>query len=245
MIKKSGRYLLTLFLFFTIWQLASVTVKGPLLPSPVAVFLNIGEVFFTKIAPHAFISLYRVIMGLVISMLFGMVVGILMGYYEAVDRLLSPVLYFTYPVPKIALLPVVMILFGLGEFSKITMIVIITVFQIIISARDAVRNVPEEMYYSLRSLGANTFAVFYHIVFPAVMPELLTAVRLSLGTSISVLFFTENFGTTHGMGYFIMDSWMRVNYIDMYSGIVVLGIMGTFLFFAVDLLEKIFCRWKR
>ncbi|SHM59170.1 NitT/TauT family transport system permease protein [Caldanaerovirga acetigignens] len=242
--RNSFRHVLIFLMIFVLWQTGSVALKSPILPSPVAVLCNLKKIFFSKIAIHAALSLYRIALGLVVSVLTGSTLGLLMGFYAPVDRFLSPIVYFTYPIPKIALLPIIMILLGIGEVSKITIIFIITVFQIIITVRDSVKNIPKEMFYSLKSLGANDATIFKEVVLPATMPELLTAVRLSTGTAISILFFTENFGTTHGMGYFIMDSWMRVNYIDMYSGILVLGGIGLLLFFAVDLLEIIFCRWK-
>lgn len=170
--------------------------------------------------------------------------GFLMGYFERVDKVLSPLVYFTYPVPKIALLPVVMLLFGLGESSKLIMIVLIIIFQIIITARDAVKDIPQETFRSLQSLGASRWQTFSEIVLPASIAEILTSTRLALGTAVSILFFTETFGTEYGMGYFIMDSWMRVNYLDMYAGIVVLSLMGFVLFVAIDLAENYICAWR-
>ena len=73
----------------------------------------------------------------------------------------------------------------------------------------------------------------------------MTAIRVAMATAISVLFFTETFGTQYGMGYFIMDAWLRVNYLEMYSGIVVLSAMGLILFVILDLAEQRFCRWEK
>lgn len=243
--RSSARYIFIFILFFVLWEVGSAVWKNPILPSPAAVLLNLKEKFLPKIAIHAALSAYRIAAGLVLSVLIGSVLGLLMGYYDSIDRILSPLIYFTYPIPKISLLPVVMILFGLGETSKITMIVIISVFQVIITARDTVKNIPKETYYSLKSLGADDRTVFREVILPAALPELLTAIKLSAGTAASVLFFTESFGTTHGMGYLIMDSWMRVNYLDMYSGILVLSLMGMLIFLSVDALYMKFCRWKR
>ena len=78
-----------------------------------------------------------------------------------------------------------------------------------------------------------------------VLPNFITSLRVAMGTAISVLFFTETFGTKYGMGYFIMDSWLRVNYLDMYAGIVVLSLIGLFLFGFLDLVENYFCKWKK
>lgn len=76
------------------------------------------------------------------------------------------------------------------------------------------------------------------------MPKFLTSLRVAMATAVSVLFFTETFGTTYGMGYFIMDAWMRVNYLEMYSGIAVLSNIGLILFSTIDYIERKTCSWQ-
>jgi len=227
-----------------VWQAVAMLLKIPIIPTPVAVFDDILQIFHSRMEIHLLYSLGRIIAGIAISILLGVSLGLLMGYYARVDKILSPLVYFTYPVPKIALLPIVMLLFGLGEASKLIMIVLIIVFQIIITARDAVKNIPQEIFRSLQSLGAGRRQIFNEIIIPASLPEVITATRLALGTAVSILFFTETFGTEYGMGYFIMDAWMRVNYLDMYAGIVMLSILGFCLFSVLDVAEKYFCSWR-
>ena len=82
------------------------------------------------------------------------------------------------------------------------------------------------------------------MLWPASLPKFITAVRVALATAISVLFFTETFGTQYGMGYFIMDAWLRVNYLEMYSGIVVLSLIGLLLFTIIDVIEHYSCQWQ-
>ncbi len=235
-------YSLAVVLVF--WYAVSLLFKIPIIPSPLAVFGNIMEIFKTKIEIHAIYSLGRILGGIALSILVGVPLGFLMGYFEKADKLLSPLIYFTYPVPKLALLPIIMLLFGLGEVSKLIMIVLIIVFQIIITSRDAVRAIPPETFRSLQSLGASQLQMFTEIIVPASLSEVLTATRLALGTAVSILFFTETFGTEYGMGYFIMDSWMRVNYLDMYAGIVILSFMGFCIFTAIDVAEGYICSWR-
>jgi len=227
-----------------VWQAVAMLLKIPIIPTPVAVFDDILQIFQSRMEIHLLYSLGRIIAGIAISILLGVSLGLLMGYFAKVDKVLSPLVYFTYPVPKIALLPIVMLLFGLGEASKLIMIVLIIVFQIIITARDAVKNIPQEIFRSLQSLGAGRRQIFNEIIIPASLPEVITATRLALGTAVSILFFTETFGTEYGMGYFIMDAWMRVNYLDMYAGIVMLSILGFCLFSALDIAEKYLCSWR-
>lgn len=227
-----------------LWWLAAWLAKLPIIPSPADVFACIGVIFQPKLETHVLYSLGRIAGGIAVSILIGVPLGFLMGSFDRVNRILSPLVYFTYPVPKLALLPIVMLLFGLGETSKLIMIVLIIVFQIIITSRDAVRNIPQEIFRSLKALGATRLQVFTEIIIPAAMAEVLTSVRLALGTAVSILFFTETFGTQYGMGYFVMDAWMRVNYIEMYAGIVVLSLMGFILFVAIDLCESLLSAWR-
>lgn len=227
-----------------VWWFAAWTARLPIIPDPWSVFACIGEIFGAKMEIHALYSLGRIAAGIGISILIGVPLGFFMGAFAKADKILSPLVYFTYPVPKLALLPIVMLLFGLGETAKLIMIVLIVVFQIIVTSRDAVKNIPDEIFRSLRSLGANRRQMLIHIVVPATLSEVLTATRLALGTVISILFFTETFGTQYGMGYFVMDAWMRVNYLEMYAGIVVLSLMGFLLFTAIDLCETFLSSWR-
>lgn len=236
--------LYSLAIVIVFWQLAAMIVKLPIVPSPWAVFINIIAIFASKIQIHVLYSLGRIMEGIAIAILIGVPLGFLMGYFYRMDRILSPLVYFTYPVPKIALLPVVMLLFGLGEASKLIMIVLIVIFQIIISSRDAVKAIPDETFRSLKSLGASKIQIFNEIILPASLGEVLTSTRLALGTAVSILFFTETFGTEYGMGYFIMDSWMRVNYLDMYAGIIILSLMGFCIFMLIDIIENLLCSWR-
>ena len=124
------------------------------------------------------------------------------------------------------------------------MIFLIIVFQVVVAVRDGIRAIPNETYYPLYSLGASFKDIFFEVLWPASLPKFITAIRVALATAISVLFFTETFGTQYGMGYFIMDAWLRVNYLEMYSGIVVLSLLGLILFTTIDLIERNACHWQ-
>ena len=192
---------------------------------------------------HAIASACRILEGLFIALLIAVPTGLLLANYPKLNKICSPLLYFTYPVPKLALLPVVMLLLGIGEAAKIAMIVMILVFQLIVSIRDAALHIPREDFHVLISLGANKRQILRWITLPAILPETLTAIRVAIGTAASVLFFTETFGTDRGMGFYIVDSWMRLAYGEMYAGIFVLSLLGFILFFTIDILEKRVCKW--
>lgn len=243
--KKLWSFIKGFILLNLLWYVGSIFMNSRALPSPDKIYMNLPKLFANEFSYHIIASLYRVIIGLLISFIIGIIIGLAMGYFKSVNRLLNPLVYFTYPIPKTALLPVVMTLYGLGDGSKITIIVLITVFQVIVSVRDAVINLDKSNYNSLISLGASRLQLFYHVTFPAILSEILTNIRLSVGTAFSILFFAEAYGTSYGVGYFIQDAWSRINYIDMYSGIVVLSLLGLILFIIIDYVEQLTCKWKK
>ena len=238
-------YLTGAIILLVLWELAAQIMQLPIVPTPRKVAVKLVQVFGDFIAIHSLYSLGRIAAGLALAVGIGYPLGLLMGYSARADRFLAPLVYLTYPVPKIALLPILMLLAGVGELSKILMIFLIIVFQVVIAVRDAIKAIPLEMYYPLYSLGASRWQLVREVIFPATWPKFLTAVRVAMATAVSVLFFTETFGTQYGMGYFIMDAWLRVNYLEMYAGIVVLSALGLLLFGLIDALEYLTCRWQR
>lgn len=242
--KTVACYALAVVTVLLCWQAAALWLELPVIPRPAAVLGALPRVFTGEMAAHAVYSLWRIAAGLALAVSVGVPLGVLMGYDARCDRVLAPLVYVTYPVPKIALLPIVMLLAGLGETSKIWMLFLIIVFQVIVAVRDAVKGIPRETFEALYSLGAGFWPIFREILWPAALPHFLTAVRVAMATAVSVLFFTETFGTQYGMGYFIMDAWLRVNYLEMYGGILALSLMGMALFATLDALERIFCRWQ-
>ena len=183
-----------------LWQIVSLIVHLPIIPPPYLAIERLVDIFSDTIAVHALYSLWRIVAGVLLAVAVGVPLGILMGYAKKADTLLAPVVYLTYPVPKIALLPILMLLFGIGELPKILMIFLIVIFQVLVALRDGIGAIPKEMFYPLYTLGASFKDIFCKILWPAVLPNFLTALRVAMGTAISVLFFTETFGTKYGMG---------------------------------------------
>jgi NitT/TauT family transport system permease protein len=243
-IQKIKIFIQGFLMFNVLWYIIALAANTRVLPKPTVVYISLNKLYGEKLYLHIGASLYRVAAGLAISLMIGISIGLLMAYSKKWNKLLNPLVYFTYPIPKTALLPAVMLLFGLGDISKITIIVLIVVFQVIVSVRDSVLNISPEVYNPMRSLGASRLQKFRHITVPAILPELLTNIRLSVGTSLSILFFTEGYGTQYGIGYYILDAWTRIDYIGMYAGILVISLLGFALFISIDILEEAVCKWK-
>jgi len=234
-----------LLLIIGIWYILYFTVDSSIITSPGAVIKVFLMNFSSEILPHLLMSFYRIFVAVAISLFLGVGIGLLTGMHKKIDKFLSPLIYLLYPIPKIAFLPVFMLLFGLGDRSKIILLIVIVIFQIIVTTRDGVRGIDSNYFASARSLGMDRIDIYRHLVFPAVLPGILTALRITIGTSIAVLFFAENFAVKYGIGYYIMNSWSMVNYLKMYSGIIAVSLLGYFLFKGIDWLENKYCSWQK
>lgn len=236
-------YLLAIFFFFLGWNILSCILKSPALPKPLPAIDQFFYIFPNTLWKHFISSSYRVVTSLLIGIATAVPLGLFLGLNERIDRLFAPLIYLLYPIPKIALLPVIFIIFKIGDASKIFLITLIIFFQILVTTRDAAKKVPPASIVSVLSLGANKWEIYKHVVIPACLPEIFTAVRISLGTAISVLFFAESFATFQGLGYFIFEAWSRISYQEMFAGILALSLLGALLFLLVDILQRLLCPW--
>lgn len=227
-----------------IWWIGSIALDSPVLPGPGAVALRSVEIA-PRLAVHAGASLGRVIVALILSVVLAVPLGLVMGRSRRVDRVIAPTTYLLYPVPKIALLPLVFLVVGIGEAARILIVVMVLFFQILVAVRDASRAIPAGYLVAFVSLGGTRRQAIRFVLLPAILPQLLTSIRIGTGTGLAVLFFAETFFTDRGLGAFIVESWMRVSYVEMLSGIVTLGLVGFGLFAAIDAIEHRVCRWAR
>lgn len=243
---KNNKILMTaiaiLFLFL-IWELIAQLLKNPALPCPIPALTTFIQIFPLGLWKHFMISTYRVLTSILVGLALAVPLGLYIGRNTNIDKWMSPQLYLIYPIPKIALLPVIFDIFKIGDLSKIVLIVLIIFFQILITTRDAAKNIPENSILSVLSLGATPREIYSHVIIPSCLPEIFTAIRISLGTAISVLFFTESFATVEGLGYFIFEAWSRVNYPEMFAGIIAISLQGFVLFLLVDYLQRLICPW--
>jgi NitT/TauT family transport system permease protein len=179
-----------------------------------------------------------------LAVVLGVPLGLGMGQDHRVLRLTAPLVYLTYPIPKIVFLPIVLLILGIGEASKIFLITLILFYQVLVVVRDAASAVRPELISSVRSLGARRRHIFRYVYLPASLPAIITSLRVSAGTAIAVLFFAESFATTTGLGYFIMvETWGRMAYTNMYAGVVAMSLLGLTIYIGLEVLETRLCGW--
>ena len=230
--------------FLFLWQILHLLLRTHTIPSPLetlAYFVSVPLVLLK----HAGASILRVATAVGISLVLGIPAGLLLGVNKTCRRLFSPLLYFIYPIPKIAFLPVFMLLFGLGNTSKIMLILFIIVFQIMLSVRDGVSQIDPVYFKVMDSFCVSQRQQYRYLIFPAVLPYLFSGLRISIGISLASLFFAENYATQFGIGYYILSAWTKMNYVEMFGGILALGFVGILLFYLLDRLERLCIPWQK
>ena len=239
-------YLWAVFIIIGMWYVFSLSLGQDLLPGPLPTFIMLfRESGRTSFWLHIWASGYRVVVGLVFAFITAVPLGLLLGGNRRLDRLFTPLVYLSYPIPKIVFLPIVLMIFGLGDMGKIVLIALIIFFQLLITTRDSARQVGTEMIYAFKSLGGNRRHFFRHVVWPVSLPGIFTSLRVGTGIAVAVLFFVESIGTREGLGFYIIDAWGRADYTAMFVGIIGLSGIGILLYEIFDLLEKQVCKWKR
>jgi NitT/TauT family transport system permease protein len=239
------RYGLTILGLFLFWKLLASALGSAVLPQPedaLAAFLQALPT--ARFWGHFWASASRALAAMGLAWGIGFPLGVCMGSSRGVDGALSPLVFLTYPVPKIVLLPIAFLLFGLGDLAKVAMISLILGYQVLVTTRDGVRAVHPKYLDSVRSLGAGRARVLSEAIVPAALPHGFTALRLNSGVSVAVLFFVESFATERGLGYLIMDAWGRLAFETMFVGIFGMSLLGVLLYEGVNLLERRVCAWR-
>ena len=231
-------------LFF--WQIVSLIVNRNILPSPLIVIQVFFEELFTgEMLEHAAASLWRVIAGMFLAIALAAPAGLVLGQSQRLNRIFSPVIYLLYPIPKVVLVPIILLFLGIGDLPKIVIIFMILFFQILVLVRDQAAALPAELIQSVRSLGAGRKALFRFVYLPASIPAILTALRQSVGTAVAVLYIAELFATQRGLGYYIyFNGSTLLDYPTMYAGVLAMSLLGLGLYFSVDWLEHRLCKWQ-
>ena len=230
-----------------LWEL---TVKGELLgklwllPGLVAAgdFSGARKVFAEG---HLWVSLFRIFSGFFVGAVPGIILGVVMGMNRTIRVALDPVVSAVYVLPKIAILPLVMLVFGIGEVSKIVIVAIASFFLVLINTTVGVRDIEPIFIEAGRNYGANRRQMFRHIIIPAALPIIFSGLRLSLGTSLIVIIAAEFVAANYGLGYLIWFSWQTLLTENMFAGLVVIMILGALFTSGLQALERRLMPWQR
>jgi len=235
----------SLLVLFVVWTVAALAVNLPLLPTPWAVIHAFILDLPHELGWHIAVSGWRILASMLLATAIGAPLGLVLGQNRKWDRFAFPLIYTTYPIPKVALLPIIILFLGIGDISKIFLITLILFFQVLVIVRDASSNIPSELILSLRSLGANRLQLLRYVYLPACLPATLTSLRINVGIAIAVLYLAESFATASGLGYYVMNTWQQLAYTKMYAAILAMSLIGAVAFIALALIEGKLCHWTQ
>ncbi|VFQ44250.1 ABC transporter permease [Desulfoluna butyratoxydans] len=222
-----------------IWQVASMLLARPILPPPTVVVPLFLKALPGDLGLHLLASTARVLAAILLAVITAAPLGLALGQLPKLDRIVGPLVAIIYPIPKIIFLPVIYVLLGITDLSKITLIAFIIFFQILVVVRDEAAGLRRELIISVRSLGAGRRALFRYVYLPASIPAVLTALRVSVGTAVAVLFIAEQSLTSWGLGYYIVvETYQVLMYPEMYTGIMAMGLLGAALYVLIHTIER-------
>ena len=240
------RYTLAFLLIGLLWEAASRAAGESLLPSPVTTAL----LFFQSLSDpvyigHLVVSLKRLIYGLTAGAVPARFLGRLVGHLKKAAWLGAPLVYTTFPLPKIVLLPVFFLFLGLGDASRVLLIALTTGYQMIVIVRAAALSLDPVYETAITCMGAGRWDRIRYVYLPAALPSFLTSLKVACGTAVAVLFLAESFATTTGLGFLIMDAWGVGDTLAMFNGILGMSVIGLLLYAAVWLSEVVLTPWCR
>jgi len=243
--KKNTIYIILLVLFvFVIWQFSGIVfdLNKTLYPAPTKVFTSIFE------AENLFIdlqiSLLRLISGSLIGIIAGVLLGIVTGHFSSVNETFGKFINFFRFIPPLALVPLFLLWFGIGEFSKIGLLAWTCFFPVWISSHSGVKNLENKYMLVAKSLSIKGFDFVKEILFKGSIDYILSGARIGVGIAFSVLIAAEMIGAYAGMGYriFFLQSVYRVD--KMIAYIIILGLLGIIIDRLFLLMSKKITPWK-
>jgi NitT/TauT family transport system permease protein len=213
----------------TLWELMSRGgfISPLLAPAPSAVARALVAEFATgEIVPHLALTLYRVVSGILIGGSAGLVVGLLMGMSRRLRDIADPFVAAIHPIPKIAILPVVMAVLGIGDASRIAVISLAVFFPLMISTMNGVLQISHTHLDVARNYGATGLKLFRRVVLPASLPMVLSGLRIGVNLALLITISVEIVGATKGLGALIWTSWEVLRIEVLYASLIVIMLLG-------------------
>ena len=215
-------------IFRVLWQMLQPTDQYPY-----------GELWYQLSA-----SLSRIAVGFLIGAVPGVVVGLAMGLFRPIRAAIQPLIDATFPIPKIAILPLFIMIFGIGEQSKYAIIATAVIYLVLINTVSGVRNI-DQIYLDVgKNFHASKWMMFRDIALPGALPLVVTGLKLGMGVALLVIVASEQVAAKSGIGYLIWTSWQVFQVEKMYVGLMVIAVVGFATALVLTWLERVVVPWK-
>ncbi|MDR1159190.1 MAG: ABC transporter permease [Syntrophomonadaceae bacterium] len=236
-----------IILFFAVWELIARLgmVEAFILPPVTAVLKAYGVLISSgELFVHIAVSLQRTATGFFIALIIAIPLGIFMGWFSKLEQFLDPILQMFRNTSVLAMFPVFILVFGLGETSKAAIVFWGSVWPALLSTISGVKNVDPLLIKSANSMGISVIGLFKKVILPAALPEIMTGVRLSAGVATIILVAAEMLGASKGIGFLIFYSEQKYEIPTMYAGIISISVLGVLINFLLVKLESRITYWK-
>ena len=240
-------YLISPIGLLAVWQVLLMLGFGDrrFIPTPSDIAVQFWAMTVSgELGWHVSVTLYRVAMGFVIGTVPGIAMGLFMAMFRPVRIFFDPLIAALFPIPKIALMPLLLLAFGFGDASKVALVAIAVFFPVIINTYAGASNI-EKIYWDVaKNYGASQSIVFRRVVFFGALPMIFAGLRIALAVSFIVLVAAEFVATKSGIGYLIWNSWELLRVDVMFVGIVTIGILGLIVSAIFQEIERKVIPWK-
>jgi NitT/TauT family transport system permease protein len=233
--------------FFGAWELLTrLEILNPFYFPPFSKILLKGYELFANgsIWEHMWFSLTNFSIGFVVSIVLGVLIGVPMGWYKSVHKAFDPLLSGIYATPLIALLPLIIMMFGLGSISKIIMTVLAAAFPILINTMVGIANTDHRLITMARAFGAKDSHIFLKVSLPGSLPYIVAGMRVALGRALVYIVVAEQYGAATGLGYLSSLAAQRFQMAAMFVPIVIIAGLGAGLNELLKSFEHRLEKWK-
>lgn len=242
--RLAGVHLATIAALFVAWQLVAVAVHADYLPGPSVVLPRLAALLADPSLWGALAaSLRRLTIAFVVAVLCGIALGLVIGRSALARTLIEPLLALSYPIPKAAVLPIVMLWFGAGDVSQVFVIATTATLPVIYHTADGARRVDERLIWAAASMGSRPLRQLVRIVLPGTLPEIASGCRTGAVMALIVMVTAEMISRQDGIGSLLFVRFDMGQNVDMYALIVLLGLVGLALDTAFDLLRRRLTCW--
>jgi NitT/TauT family transport system permease protein len=240
-----GIFVFLALLFFAEWGTRTGFISALTLPRPSDVLQTFGELYQSGLLfKHLVPSLTRLVVGAAMGAAVGISVGVAIGLFSYVRAGLVPLVAAIFPIPKIALLPLFVIWFGIDEGSKYALIAFGTFTPTVVATYAAVDNVDRTLIRMGQSFGLSWWSIVRKIVLPGAMPGILSGLRISLAIAIILLVAAEMLGAEYGIGSYILEAGALYDLERLFAGVVILSVLGIITSALIGAVEKRVLRWR-
>jgi ABC-type nitrate/sulfonate/bicarbonate transport system permease component len=239
---------LALIAMVLLWELLTRVgwVPALFLPSPAEVIREMFEMARSgQIILHLSASLGRLLGGFLLGAAAGIATGVMVGFFSLAEAVGQPLIAATFPIPKIALLPLLILWLGIGEASKLTVIALGVFFPMAINTHTGVRQADPLLIRAAVSFGAGRWSVIRKVIIPSALPVVFAGLKLGAGTALLLLVAAEMIGAESGIGFLVLQAGNLMDTTKLMVGLLILSLLGLLSHWALSRLERVVVPWRQ